>query len=222
MSTSGGGGSKTSAPRRLHPSSARSNPSATSGSSSIPASRGETASRTPCSGRDPDRSTGSFRRAAGVRSTARPRSGPAIAARSGEQSSSVRAIGPAWSRVGAERDDPGQRDEPSRRLDGRRAAESGRDPQRACGVRSRRGRHHARSQRGSRASARPSGRAFEGPRVPDLVGRPADRELVRVQVAEEDHSCGSAGPTRRSRARARRSAGGSTPSAASPRRRRDP
>ena len=62
--------------------------------------RGESARRTPASGCAPLRRAGSS--AGGGAASAlpgRPGSGPAIAARSGTQSSSVRAIGPAWSRL---------------------------------------------------------------------------------------------------------------------------
>ena len=73
---------------------ARSNPSATSGSSEP--TRGETASRIPASDFEPDSSGAGRSRAVDER----PPSGPAIAASTSAQSATDRAIGPAWSRLG--------------------------------------------------------------------------------------------------------------------------
>ncbi len=115
------------------------------------------------------------------------RSAAAIAASSRAQSSTVRAIGPAQSKLGASGTTPRSEVVAIGRLDRRGAAQRGGDAQRAGGVGPGRGRRHPRRERGARATARATGRAVEGPRVADLIGGPADRELVRVQVSQQDH-----------------------------------
>ncbi len=151
--------------------------------------RGESARRTPASGFAPARGCRELR---GRRGRERAAGAPRI--RAGHRRQERRAVlERARHRAGViearrERDDAAQRDEPARRLDRRGAAQRRGDAQRAGRVRPRRGGHHARRERCRRAAARPAGRALERPRVADLVGRAADRELVRVEVAEQHHA----------------------------------
>ncbi len=195
----GGGGSTRSAGRAW---SARSNPSATSGSRS--AIRGETAyrrsGRRSCRGLDP-----------GERRQQRL----AVAHRAGHRAGMVERRG--------QRDDPPERDEPTRRFDRRRPALGRGDTQRACGVGAGRRGHLPRGERRAGAAAGAARRALERPRVADLVGRPAAGELVACAGGRAAPSLRRrAAPRRRSRAPEPRPAHGSTRSAASPRPRRGP
>ena len=161
--------------------SARSNPSATSGSSS--AIRGETA-HAAASGAPAAASSRPSPRAA---ARSRPPSGPS--ARGGRRSGRAgrsRAC-ETRPRVGLIVDVPhsreGMRSEPAVSV----PVAAGTCP---------------RGERRAGAAARAARRALERPRVADLVGRPAAGELVRVQVAEQHHPLArSAAPRRRSRAR---------------------
>ena len=148
---------------------------------------------------------------------------PAIAASSGSQSRTVRAIGPGWSKVGASGTIPRIESSPRVGLivdvphsaEGMRSEPAVSVPVAAGTCR------EASAALG--AAARAAGRALERPGVADLVGRAPAGELVRVQVAEQHHPLGArAAPRRRSRARAPRPAPGSTRSAACPRLRRGP
>jgi hypothetical protein len=86
-----------------------------------------------------------------------------------------------------ERHDPVERHEAARRLDRAGATEGRRDPERAGGVGAGRRRDHSRGEGRGRPTARAARRTVELQRVGDLVGRAADRELVRVQVPEQHH-----------------------------------
>ena len=122
--------------------------------------------------------------------SARPRSGPAIAAQQ------QLAVGErARHRTGVveaprQRHDAGQRDASARGLDRRGAAAGGRDAQRAGRVRACRRGDHACGQRRRRSAARAARGAIERPRAANLVGRPAGGELVGVQMAEKHHPRG--------------------------------
>jgi hypothetical protein len=93
-----------------------------------------------------------------------------------------------------ERIDAGSTDTPHRRLQAYRAAEGGRDPDRATRVGSQRGRHDACPHGDARATARPPGRVRR--RMPGIVGSAvivvdpdaAERELHRVRLADEHHA----------------------------------
>ena len=122
--------------------------------------------------------------------SARPRSGPAIAWSRSTQSEIVRAIGPSWSRLQESGTTPASETRP-------RVGLIVDVPQHAEGIRS----DPAVSVpvaagviRAASAAADPPldppARSREVPRAADLVGRPADRELVRVQVAEQHHARG--------------------------------
>ena len=183
--SSGARGSTSAAPRRRHASSAASKPVATSGSSSTSPIRGETATRTPsrlvaasAEGRAVERALGTPAVGAGHRVEQEN----AVGDRPRHRASVVEAPG--------ERHDARERDEPPGRLDRRRAAARGGDPERARRVGAGRRGRHPRGERSRGAAARPAGRSPQVPRAADLVGRPADRELVRVQVAEQHHARG--------------------------------
>ncbi len=111
------------------------------------------------------------------------------AARRGSQSASVRAIGPAWSRLGASGTMPRIETAPRVGLivdvphiaDGMRSEPAVSVPVAAGVMRG--------GERRRGTAARPAGGTVEGPRVADLVGRAAGGELVRVQVAEQHHPC---------------------------------
>ena len=169
-------------------------PSRTSASASAASGRPVTATRSPSSGRVPSRGRSGSARDDGV----------GLDAGLGGQRDEQRAgVGDAAGhRAGvverrAERDAAVVGHAPVGRLDRADARERGRDPQRAGGVGAHRGGDHARRQRRGRAAARPAGRAVGGPRVADLVGRPARGELVRVAVAGEDHAVGAQAPPHR-------------------------
>ena len=126
--------------------------------------------------------------------SAERRSGPAIASEEQRQSASERAIGPAWSRLQASGTIPAIETRP-------RVGFIADVPQHAEGMRS----DPAVSVpvaagviRAASAAAEPPldppGGAFEPPRAPDLVGRPARGELVGVEVAEKHHARGRKAP----------------------------
>ena len=144
--------------------SATSNPAATSESSSTDAMRGETASRTPASGRAAGRSGSPSGDEALSAVSAERRSGPAIARSSSRQSA---ASGPSdrRDRVSRQRDDPCERDETAGGLDRRRATTGGWDPKRAGGVGAGGSGNHAcreGGRRSRRSTPRASGRGPTG------------------------------------------------------------
>ena len=149
--TGGAGASTGSIPRRRHSARAASKPSATSGSSSTSATRGERAIR---------RNPSPF----------------VLRARPGERGEQRLAVlQAARHRPGVvegrrERHQAARRHQPSRRLDRRRAADGRRDAERASRVRAGGGRRHPRGERCGRPAARPAGRPVERPRIPDLIG----------------------------------------------------
>ena len=107
------------------------------------------------------------------------------------QSSSVRAIGPAWSRLVASGTTPRDRDSTAGRLDRRRPAQRRRDAQRAGGVGARRRRHQARRRAqppSRRSSRRPSARATTGCRP----GRSSRRPRTRACGGGRAGSCPAA------------------------------
>ena len=75
-----------------------------------------------------------------------------------------------------------------RRLDRARSAARRGDPQRAARVAAERRRGHPRRQRRGAAAARSARDAVQRPRIADLVGGAAGRELMGVGVAEQDHA----------------------------------
>ena len=144
--------------------------------------------------------------------SARPRSGPIIAASNSRQSATDRAIGPAWSRLHDSGTMPRGRHVPEGGFDRRGATAGGGDAERSGGVAPGGGGHHASGQRSSGAAARPAGRSGQVPRIADLIGRTPGRELVGVEVTEQ-HYAGvpQAEPTRHSRSSQRRRARCSRP-----------
>ena len=85
-------------------------------------------------------------------------------------------------------DDPVEGEQTVGGLERARPAARRGDAQRATRVRAQRRRGHARGQRRRAAAARASGDAVKRPRVADLVGGAARRELVGVGVAERHHA----------------------------------
>ncbi len=186
-------------------SSASSRPSAVSASSSTPRARRQRQAHA----LERSRACSALRRRGQVRcerAEGTTGSGPAMPASSTAQSSSVRAIGPAWSRLGRERDDAAQRDATARRLDRRRAAQRARDAQRAGGVGARRRRAPC-ARRAPRPSRRSSRRASARAPTDCRPGRSSRRRRTRACGGGRAGSCPAraGAPRRRSPADGRSS-----------------
>ena len=177
----------------------------------LPATRGETARRTPIRGRRPSRGPGMPGGGAWRALSAAPAIGAAHRRSSRPQSTSVRAIGPGVVEAPGQRDDPRQRDAPARGLDRRRAAARRRDAQRARRVGAGGGGNHAarRAPPPTHHSSHPrSARAPTGCRP----GRSCRRRRTRACADARAGPCPPrrGGSRRRSPPREPRRAGGST------------